>query len=208
MNLILASASPRRQHLLSQLGIAFDIAPADIDETPLQNESAADYVTRLARQKAATTFARLTAEQRLASWVLGSDTSVVVDGTILGKPADRTEAMAMLSKLSGRTHQVMTSVVLQGPQQAISHLAVTEVIFVELSERDMTLYWDSGEPQGKAGAYAIQGLGGRFIKGLKGDYHAVVGLPLAATGQLLQQAGFTLWPKGAVPSNSTPGART
>ena len=207
MNLILASASPRRQSLLSQLGIDFAIIPADIDETPRPAESAPDYVMRLARQKAAAVFAELPASQRASTWVLGSDTSVVLNDEILGKPQDRAHALEMLSRLSGRTHQVMTSVVVQGPQHTQRHLSVTEVTFIALTERDKSLYWDSGEPHDKAGAYGIQGLGGRFISHMVGDFHGVVGLPLAATAELLQQAGFVIWPQGLAKTESMTGVQ-
>lgn len=191
MNLILASASPRRQALLQTLGVPFTSRPADIDEQPRPEESAERYVTRMSREKAAAVFATLPSQPD--TWVLGSDTSVVIDGDVLGKPVGFDHAAAMLTRLSGRTHQVLTAVALQGPCCTDVELVTTEVEFTALTQRDINLYWRSGEPADKAGAYGIQGLGGRFVRRIDGDYYAVMGLPLERTAAMLVTAGFNLW---------------
>lgn len=188
--IVLASASPRRAELLAQLGVQFSICPVDIDETPLPGERADHYVERLAREKAAAGLARTGSASAL---VLGSDTSVVCDGMILGKPEDEPGARAMLSRLSGRTHVVMTGVALAGEHGCFARLVTTEVRFRHLSEQEITAYCRTGEPMDKAGAYGIQGRGGAFVNGLWGSYSAVVGLPLEETAGLLADAGQPVW---------------
>lgn len=179
----LASASPRRRELLSQLGVEFELVRGDIDETQLPGEAATDYVLRLARQKAA---AGLAAQQNACKLpVLGADTIVVVDGEVLGKPANQTDFLRMMRLLSNRQHQVFTAIALATEQQIWSDTVKTEVWFCELSEQQMLDYWHSGEPADKAGGYGIQGLAGRFIPKIAGSYFAVVGLPLYETAQLL-----------------------
>lgn len=187
--LVLASQSPRRQALLSQLGYQFDILAADIDESPLANEVATDYVQRLATQKAQHCFALLA--QSSDSLVIGSDTCVVCQGKILGKPKDEADCIATLSLLSGKTHQVLTAVALVGEGLSVSTLVTTEVNFKTLTLAEMQRYWQTGEPQDKAGSYAIQGIAGQFIKSISGSYSSVVGLPLVETNELLLQAGLT-----------------
>jgi len=183
--LVLASASPRRRELLETLGVVFTCDPAAVDETPLPGESPAEYVARVARAKALAVRARHTG--RCA--VLAADTAVVLGGRIFGKPADRAEALAMLRRLSGQVHRVLTAVAVYGPGIARLQSVATEVTFTGLSEAAREAYVDSGECCDKAGAYAIQGLGGAFVRSIRGSYSNVVGLPLAETRALLQAAG-------------------
>jgi septum formation protein len=158
---------------------------ADVDESTLPNECAEDYVIRLALAKA-----RKGAQLRTYSKpVLGADTTVVVDGTILGKPAHEGEAIAMLLRLAGRTHQVMTGVALVAGEE-LTALNISEVTFRAISPAEAIAYWASGEPLDKAGGYAIQGLGAVFTRELRGSYSSVMGLPLFETGQLLARAGI------------------
>ncbi|MBK1873411.1 MULTISPECIES: Maf family protein [Marinobacter] len=187
-SIILASASPRRSELLTQIGIPFSVQPANIDETPRISEAPGDYVERLAREKALAVSAHFPGK-----WVIGSDTSVVLDGAILGKPSNEADAQAMLGMLSGKTHQVMTGVALAKDDGCDSTLVITEVTFRVLSRTEIAAYAASGEPMDKAGGYGIQGLGGIFVKELKGSYSAVVGLPLQETAALLADAGGPVW---------------
>jgi septum formation protein len=186
VQLILASASPRRQALLKQVGIAFRQQVAEIDETPLDNEVAEDYVVRLALEKA-----RAVLQHSVTDGlpVLGADTAVVVDGRPLGKPENLAHARQMLQLLSGREHRVMSAVALVRSREAVQ-LSVSRVWFRPLSENEIDAYWRTGEPQDKAGAYAIQGVGAIFIERLEGSYTGVMGLPLYETGQLLQDFGI------------------
>jgi septum formation protein len=179
--LYLASGSPRRQELLTQLGVSFERLLPGIEEQRQPDESAQHYVSRLAREKAQAGVA--IAPQDLP--VLGSDTIVVLEGEVLEKPRDAEHAAVMLRQLSGQTHQVMTAVALADRQQTIDCLVMTEVTFRVLSEEDIQGYIASGEPMDKAGAYGIQGLGGCFVRKINGSYHAVVGLPLVETYELL-----------------------
>lgn len=185
-SLVLASASPRRRALLAILVPEFEVKPADIDEQTRHGEPPADYVLRLAVEKA------LAAEcDARRDWVIGSDTAVVRDGVCLGKPADRPEACEMLRRLSGRSHEVYSSVALAGPDRpAISALSVSQVEFDVLPEAWIKQYSDSGEPLDKAGAYAIQGQAAAWIRSLTGSYSGVVGLPLFETAGLLREAGI------------------
>ncbi|MBC7182502.1 MAG: septum formation inhibitor Maf [Marinobacter sp.] len=187
-SIILASASPRRAELLQQIGLNFTVRPADIDETPEPEETPEHYVERLAREKAL-----LVADASPSCLVLGSDTSVVLDGVVLGKPCDTAEARAMLHRLSGATHQVMTAVALICNGRCHSRLVVTEVRFRSLSADEIEAYVASGEPMDKAGSYGIQGLGGIFVNELRGSYSAVVGLPLQETAALLAEVGYPVW---------------
>lgn len=181
----LASASPRRRELLSQLGVEFELVRGDIDETQLPGEAATAYVLRLAQQKAA---AGLAAQQTTAPLpTLGADTIVVVDGEVLGKPADQTDFLRMMQLLSNRQHQVYTAIALATPDQIWSNTVKTDVWFSEISPQQMLDYWHSGEPADKAGGYGIQGLAGCFIPKINGSYFAVVGLPLYETAQLLNK---------------------
>jgi septum formation protein len=194
--ILLASASPRRKSLLGQLVKEFDVLPADIDETPFVNEIAADYVKRMALEKAKAASA-LSQQSKLSppnrAIIIGSDTSVVLNGTILGKPESFEQAKGMLRTLSGNTHQVMTSVCLLDARfdHHLVENVITEVTFRRISDLEISQYWQTGEPQDKAGSYGIQGLGSVFVERISGSYSAVVGLPLFETAQLLQQVGIT-----------------
>ena len=169
--LILASASPRRQELLRSAGIPFEARPADIDETRRDGETAREYVLRLAEAKAR-------AAATPGETVLGADTVVVVDDRILGKPADRDEAGAMLRLLSGRTHRVMTAVCLLRSDECRTFVETTSVRFRELGESEIQAYVNSGDPLDKAGAYGIQGGAGHFVERIDGCWFNAVGLPL------------------------------
>ncbi|UGS43285.1 Maf family protein [Pseudocitrobacter corydidari] len=181
MKIYLASGSPRRQELLTQLGVAFEKIVPGIEEQRRPQESAQQYVTRLAREKAQAGVAMVNEDLP----VLGADTIVILNGEVLEKPRDAAHAAEMLGKLSGETHQVMTAIALADRQNTLDALVVTDVTFRVLSEHDIAGYVASGEPLDKAGAYGIQGLGGCFVRKINGSYHAVVGLPLVETYELL-----------------------
>ena len=184
----LASASPRRRQLLDLIGVPHVVTPADVDETPLAGEPGAEYVTRLAREKATAV------RRRLADLpVLAADTTVHVDGHILEKPVSEQDCIRMLSLLSGRRHQVYTGVCVLGDAAPGVRCAGTEVEFRVISRGEMQAYWATGEPRGKAGAYAIQGLGAVFVAGIIGSYTGVMGLPLFETAELLRQHGVAVW---------------
>lgn len=185
MNLVLASASPRRRELLTQCGYTFTVHPAAIPEDPLPNEDPIAYVVRLARQKAEVVFAQLSSKGSAAPHVLGADTTVTVDNQILGKPADAADAARMLRLLSGRTHRVITGVALITPHRAEVAAEVTGVRFLTLSDEEIADYIATGEPMDKAGAYAIQGRAACWIPRIVGDYFNVVGLPLALVSTML-----------------------
>ena len=180
-SLYLASGSPRRQELLSQLGISFERIVTGIEETRGEGESAQQYVSRLAREKARAGVALTPRDLP----VLGADTIVILNGEVLEKPRDAHHAALMLRKLSGQTHQVMTAVALADSQYVLDCLVMTEVTFRALTDADIADYIASGEPMDKAGAYGIQGRGGCFVRKINGSYHAVVGLPLVETYELL-----------------------
>lgn len=184
----LASASPRRKQLLEQLGLHFEVVVAEVDETPLPGEAPRDYVVRVARLKVEDTTARLR-KRRLSRPVLAADTAVVLEGAILGKPRDRAEGLGMLARLSGRRHQVLSAVALLSDGELRTALSESEVRFRAISPEEAAAYWDSGEPQDKAGGYGIQGLGALFVERLEGSYSGVMGLPLFETAALLQKAG-------------------
>ena len=195
-NLYLASKSPRRSELLTQIGISFTTLAVDIDETVNPNELAQEYVLRLAKEKALAGW-NLSEEQDKA--VLGSDTAVVVNGEILGKPESHLDAKRMLRLLSGKTHKVMTAVALamtpadfslKNKPELSSVINVNEVSFKELTDTDIEQYVDSGECDDKAGSYAIQGLAAVYITHLSGSYSGVMGLPLYETLKLLNNAGI------------------
>ncbi len=183
----LASASPRRRELLHQLGIAHCVAAGDVDESERPGEAPRDYVLRLARAKAEA-MAGDPAARGLP--VLGADTAVVLDGVILGKPADAADSRRMLSLLAGREHQVLSAVALAYRNRCEARWSVSKVRFAPLSEADMDRYVASGEASGKAGGYAIQGLAAAFIEHLAGSYSGVMGLPLYETSLLLADAGI------------------
>ena len=184
--LVLASASPRRRELLSLFGLEFDVEPANIDETGRDAEAPEEYVLRVAREKA------LAIRERSAQrFVLGSDTAVVVDGESLGKPAGDEDARAMLERLSGRHHRVLSAVVLIAPDGRVSaRLSETEIDFARPAAGWIERYIASGEPHDKAGAYGIQGAAGIWVRSLSGSYTGVVGLPLFETGELLRESGL------------------
>jgi septum formation protein len=181
--LYLASGSPRRKELLAQLGYRFEIVRPDIPEQQAIGETPDGYVQRLAQEKARAGMAMTDG----AGVVLGSDTIVVAGDQVLEKPRDFDHARQMLLLLSGNRHQVMTAVsVVEGDRQQ-TVLVTTDVWFKPLTEQEITDYWQSGEPCDKAGGYGIQGIGGRFVARIEGSYHAVVGLPMMETDQLLHQ---------------------
>jgi len=191
--LVLASASPRRKQLLEQIGVLFSTNIADIDETPWQGESPRHYVKRLALEKANTVYDKLKqADSSVKAnklWVLGSDTSVIVDKTILGKPENKEHGLQMLAKLSGRQHRVLTSVALVGE---VKHCIISEsdVTFAKISPQQIDAYWETGEPADKAGGYAIQGKAAVFIEHIQGSFSGVMGLPLFETAELLRLEGL------------------
>ncbi len=188
--LILASSSPRRQALLSQLGVRFIVKPCALDEISKPAESAQQFVERMARAKAEATW-RLCAQRELP--VLGADTVVVVDDTIFGKPATCEDALAMLERLSGRTHRVLTAVVVMNATRRELRLCQTLVTLRSISQGEALRYWNTGEPLDKAGGYAIQGFGAAFVSAISGSYSGVVGLPLAETWELLQLFDISCW---------------
>ncbi|WP_180172522.1 Maf-like protein [Acinetobacter sp. YH12023] len=180
-HIILASSSPRRRELLQQLGLEFDIFSPDIDESVLEGEPVADYVERLARAKACAV-----QQQFPDAIVIAADTSLGVDEHILGKPASKAHAFSMWEMISGRKHDVFSGVCVSTKDQIYSIVVRTQVEFQTLSLADMESYWATGEPIGKAGAYAIQGIAARYIPCIEGSYSNIVGLPLHETVQLLQ----------------------
>jgi septum formation protein len=193
--LILASQSPRRKALLAQLGYQFTTQAPDINESVDVNESAQDYVLRLAQEKAQAIFSALPALQQAKTVVIGSDTCVVIEGDILGKPANEEECIAILMRLENKQHQVLTAIaaihqIQVGENEVVSELVETQVNFKTLTIDEIKRYWQTGEPCDKAGSYAIQGIGGQFVTTIKGSYSAVVGLPLYETAQLLAQVGL------------------
>ncbi|HET9865131.1 MAG TPA: Maf family protein [Steroidobacteraceae bacterium] len=195
----LASASPRRRQLLDLIGVPHLVTPADIDETPRPAESGRDYVLRLAQDKALAVRAR---HGDLP--VLAADTTVHVDGAILEKPRDEADCLRMLGLLSGRRHEVFTGLCLAGAHSPALSIACSEVEFRKIAPDEMRAYWASGEPQGKAGAYAIQGLGAVFVAGISGSYTGVMGLPLFETAELLRRHGVPVW-NGQLPAGGAPG---
>ena len=172
--------------ILEALGLRFTAQGVDVDETPLEGEDVRDMVMRLAEAKASA------AASQFPGLVLGSDTAVALDGEIYGKPRGEAEAMDMLQRLSGRCHEVLTAVVIINGDRIYRDRSITNVTFREIQADEARRYWQSGEPEGKAGAYAIQGLGGVFVEEISGSYSGVVGLPVFQTAQLLQRAGLTV----------------
>jgi septum formation protein len=180
-SLILASASPRRRELLERVGFAFAVAPADVDEREQPGEPPAEYVRRIAGAKAA-------AVNAPNAWVLAADTTVTIDGQILGKAATPDEAADMLRRLSGRTHQVLTAFVVRGPT-VVERLVATDVTMIELPDATIAEYVASNEWRGKAGAYAIQGIAAALVREIRGSVTNVIGLPLAEVVAALAEAG-------------------
>jgi len=204
--LILASASPRRRELLAQAGFSFTVESADVDESPRDGEDPAAYVLRLAVEKAQAVFARHANPTLIDKTdkdgapdtfsgqliVLGADTTVVCDGHILAKPEDAADAMRMLRHLSGRTHQVLTGVAAVSLAGVFSGVETTEVTFLEIPEAELAAYCATQEPMDKAGAYGIQGYAARWIPRIEGDYFNVMGLPIARTAKLIEEASSQL----------------
>lgn len=190
--LFLASTSPRRIELLKTCGYAFEQLGIDIDETPRDSEDPMLYVERMAKDKALAGWSQLSLEQQNKGFVLGSDTCGVLQNEILLKPDDKEHSAQMLRKLSGKTHHIYTSIAVMCEQGILSQVIVSEVSFKTLSPEEISAYWETGEPQGKAGSYAIQGLGAKFVRKINGSYTGVVGLPLVETQELLSQAGYSL----------------
>jgi len=184
----LASMSPRRRELLAQIGVPHTVVAAHVDESLLPRESPADYVARLARLKAITV-----RERGEVLPVLAADTSVVLEGSVFGKPADRADGLAMLAALAGRTHEVLTAVALATPRGVALRVNCSSVRFRDIERAEREAYWDTGEPHDKAGGYAVQGYGAVFIAGLSGSYSGVMGLPLFETAELLRDAGIRCW---------------
>ncbi|MGI9205253.1 MAG: Maf family protein [Woeseiaceae bacterium] len=187
----LASASPRRREILNSLDVRHSFAGVNIDETARSGEKARDLVSRLAHEKACA----VGKNEYLGLPILAADTVVVVDEQIFGKPASKEHGLAMLAALSGRAHRVLTAVTLRYAGEYDARLSETEVRFRELHPDEAHAYWQSGEPNGKAGAYAIQGLGGVFVESINGSYSGVVGLPVFETAALLRPAGIHVLPE-------------
>lgn len=186
----LASASPRRVELLTRIGVAHRVRPVDIDERVLSDEQPAHHVQRLAALKAETLWRQLGEPERRP--VLGADTTVAIGKVILGKPANGNDCARMLGLLSGRTHQVYTAVALRHGGGCDSRLNVSDVTFRALAKEEIDAYWRSGEPEDKAGGYAVQGLAALFIERIAGSYSGIMGLPIYETGELLRSIGWTL----------------
>lgn len=193
--LILASSSPRRLALLQAAGLAFEQAVPDIDETPLPAETCKALVARLATAKAravATALAPRPGAPEAPALILAADTVVSLDGALMGKPRDRQEGARLLRALSGRTHEVLTGFALLGPDDSVCQVVATQVSFRPLTAKEIDAYWDTGEPQDKAGGYGIQGQGRRFVARLEGSYTNVVGLPMEALGAQLRRQGLAV----------------
>lgn len=188
IQLILASASPRRRELLEQLGLRYQVQVADIDESPRANEAAADLAQRLALEKAQAVWARN--GQSLP--VLGADTLGVLDGGLLTKPVDFADAKQMLLRMSGRAHTIYSAVALCHADGYEMALSTSQVWMRPINEQEIEAYWQQGEPCDKAGSYAIQGLGAIFVERLEGSYSGVMGLPLFETARLLAQIGIRI----------------
>jgi nucleoside triphosphate pyrophosphatase len=182
--LILASASPRRAELLRTAGFPFAVLAPEVDERPLAAEQASDYVLRVARAKAAAIAQRPEAAGAL---VLAADTAVVTDSRIMGKPRGREDAESMLTALSGKVHEVLTGVVLRSAERELGELVTTRVHFLPLTPAEIEWYIQTGEPEDKAGAYAIQGCAARFIDWIDGSWSNVVGLPIATVSRMLRE---------------------
>ncbi len=193
--ILLASASPRRSALLTQIAVAHAVQPVDIDETRRRGEPPSEYVYRLARTKAQTLWDRLPPHERKP--VLGADTAVALGEDILGKPASAADLLQMLRRLSGRTHQVHTGVALCSEQGVQLRLSVSDVTFRSLNDAEIVAYWGTGEPADKAGGYAVQGRAAVFVERIHGSYSGVMGLPLFETAQLLETLGWRGFVDGA-----------
>ncbi len=187
--LVLASASPRRSELLRQIGVEFEVVPQNIDESALAEETPEHLVVRLAQQKAQAALNDCSDE----TVVLGSDTVVVLGEDMLGKPQSAQEAVSMLLALSGKEHQVLTAISVANRDRQGTALSKSSVRFRDIDGREARAYWQSGEPEGKAGGYAIQGLGAVFVQSISGSYSGVMGLPLFETARLLMEFDVPCW---------------
>lgn len=185
--IILASSSPRRRELLDQIQVSYEVIAVDIDESHIAGESAEEFVKRLAIEKAQAGY-----QQKSCYPALGSDTIVVIDSVILGKPENKAHALQILSLLSGKTHQVMTAVAIHSDDYSECVLNISEVEFANLTMQQIEAYWETGEPKDKAGAYGVQGIAAQFISKITGSYSGIMGLPLFETAQLLEKAGIKL----------------
>ena len=185
--------SPRRRELLAQIGVDHEVIKVNIDETRRPGEVPAEYVIRLALEKARAGLNSIDSE--CLRPVLAADTAVVVDDEILGKPVDQGHALEMMARLSGRSHKVLTGIALVTQQREASRLSVSRVTFRAVTPAEVECYWNSGEPADKAGGYGIQGLGALFISHLEGSFSGVMGLPLFETAELLRDAGISLLPE-------------
>lgn len=194
-SIYLASRSPRRRELLAQIGVKFEVVEADVDESVAKGESPRAYVERLARAKAEVGWGQVERTNRPHAPVLGADTTVAVDGRILGKPSDDREAAEMLASLSGRMHEVLTAVALKFGPRMESAVSVSDVRFKTLTSDEIARYVATGECEDKAGAYGIQGQAARFVAELRGSFSGVVGLPLYETAQILERIGHPAWPE-------------
>lgn len=188
MRLVLASGSPRRRELLQVLGIPFEARAPDVDERPRPGEDPRDLVVRLATEKAATAAAE-------GAVTVGADTEVVLDGATLGKPSDTEDAARLLGTVAGRTHTVLTGIAVGAGGSLLSRVVASRVTIRPMTEREIRWYAATGEPLDKAGAYALQGIGGAFVERIDGSHSNVIGLPLVETVELLRAAGV-VWPPG------------
>jgi septum formation protein len=202
--LFLASASPRRRELLTQIGVRFETLKVEVPEVRGPGEAPAGFVTRVALDKARAGRALVGP----GGVVLGADTAVVVDGETLGKPPGRADALAMLARLSGRTHEVVSAVVALAQAREESRISLSRVRFRVIEPAEASAYWATGEPRDKAGAYAIQGYGAVFVAHLEGSYSGVMGLPLFETATLLSQLGVPVWRLGGQPARGAAGGAT
>ncbi|MDP0562974.1 MAG: Maf family protein [Candidatus Endonucleobacter sp. (ex Gigantidas childressi)] len=193
----LASQSPRRKLLLEQIKVLFKKLPSEIDEIPFNKELPKDYVLRMAIEKAKSGWAKVEKENLPVYPVLAADTSVVANNEILGKPADRDHAFDMLTKLRGRSHQVMTAVALTNGKKYETSLSITFVKMAQVSDEKIKSYIATGESMDKAGGYAIQGMGAILIERIEGSYSGAVGLPLYSTAKLLEEFGISVWQRNS-----------
>jgi nucleoside triphosphate pyrophosphatase len=185
--LILASSSPRRRELLDQIQVSYKVLPVNIDESQLPGETAEQFVKRLATEKAEAAY-----RQNPHCIALGSDTIMVIGSSILGKPENKAHGIEILSLLSGNTHQVMTAVAVHSSEYKACAMSVSEVEFAALTGQQIEAYWETGEPEDKAGAYGVQGIAAQFIKKISGSYSGIMGLPLFETAQLLEKSGIKI----------------
>ena len=192
-SICLASASPRRGELLRQIGVSYVVQPANLDEAERSGESPAEYVERLARAKAEWVWQARQQSRLEPLPVLGSDTTVTVNGLVLGKPRDEAALLNTFAQLSGREHEVLSAVALVTASGIHARLSRTRVRFRVVTSDEVRTYWATGEPRDKAGGYAIQGYGAVFIESIAGSYSGVMGLPLAETAELLVAAGVQVW---------------